>query len=221
MSQLPMVLRQSLFIAGTDTGVGKTWVATHLLRALARSGRRVAAMKPVAAGAGRTSGLRNEDALALMAAAAVELPYELVNPCCLMQPTAPHLAARREGKVIDLSAIKLAFVEIQSRSDQVIVEGAGGWLTPLADPGQPGGTGLTMADLARELGLPVLLVVGLRLGCISHALLTAAAIERSGLPLAGWVANPIEPDFVDLQDYRESLRSRMAAPLLSVPLPTS
>jgi len=218
MSGLPAALRQSLFIAGTDTGVGKTWVATRLLAALGAAGLRAAGMKPVAAGAEATShGLRNDDALELQFAASVRLPYEWVNPCCLADATSPHLAARRAGKTIDIPAIKAAFDRICTESDVIVVEGAGGWLAPVGDPETPGEAGPTMEDIARALGLPVLLVVGIRLGCISHALMTAEAIRRGGLPLAGWVANPIDPEFADRRDYVESLQLRLAAPLLSIP----
>jgi dethiobiotin synthetase len=216
---LPPQLRQSLFIAGTDTGVGKTWVATRLLAALGAAGLKAAGMKPVAAGAELTShGLRNDDALALQFAAGVRLPYELVNPCCLPDPTSPHLAAARAGQCVDIPVIKSAFDHICSKTDVIIVESAGGWLAPIGNPSPAGQPGPTMEDIARCLGLPVLLVVGIRLGCLSHALLTAQAIERSGLPLAGWVANPIDPDFGDRQDYVESLRVRLRAPLVSIPL---
>jgi dethiobiotin synthetase len=215
---LPAALRQSLFIAGTDTGVGKTWVATRLLAALRSQGVKAAGMKPVAAGAEMTShGLRNDDALALMLASGISLPYEQVNPCCLPDATSPHLAASRAGQSVEISAIKSAFASIRSKTDVIIVEGAGGWLTPIGDPPRSGETGPTMADIAIALHLPVLLVVGLRLGCISHALLTADAIRGSGLSLAGWVANPVDPEFSDREDYVESLRRRLPAPQLSIP----
>jgi dethiobiotin synthetase len=213
-----MERRHSLFIAGTDTGVGKTWVAVRLLRALGREGLRTAAMKPVAAGAASTAGgLRNEDALALMAEARVSLPYEVINPCCFPDPTSPHLAARNAGTCIDLAAIKSAFARIQTVSDVVIAEGAGGWLAPIADPADSGSAGPTMQDVALTLGLPVLLVVGLRLGCLSHALLTAAAIRAAGLQLAGWVANPIDPGFSDQDAYLQSLQLRLPAPRWVIP----
>jgi dethiobiotin synthetase len=215
---LPPVLRQSLFVAGTDTGVGKTWVCTRLLAAQGASGLRAAGMKPVAAGAELTShGLRNDDALALQFAANVRLPYELVNPCCLPDPTSPHLAAARARQRVDIPSIKSAFDLISTKTDVIVVESAGGWLAPIADPPRPGEVGATMEDIARALGLPVLLVVGIRLGCISHALLSTQAIKSAGLPFAGWVANPIDPDFGDRQDYVESLRARLPAPLLSIP----
>jgi dethiobiotin synthetase len=176
-------------------------------------------MKPVAAGAELTShGLRNDDALALQFAANVRLPYELVNPCCLPDPTSPHLAAVRAGQGVDIPSIKSSFDLISATTDVIVVESAGGWLAPIADPVRPGDAGATMEDIARALGLPVLLVVGIRLGCISHALLTAQAIRSAGLAVAGWVANPIDPDFADRQDYVESLRARLPAPLLSIPV---
>jgi dethiobiotin synthetase len=221
MNALDPILRQSLFVAGTDTGVGKTWVATLLLQALAASGLRAAAMKPVAAGAVMTpTGLRNDDALALAAAGNVELPYEALNPYCLQQATSPHIAARNAGISIDLKLIIRQYAFIAAKSDIVVVEGAGGWLAPIGDP-VPGATcGPTMADVALALQLPVLLVVGMRLGCISHALLTADAIRALGLQLAGWCANPIAAEFlpgsVAYADYVEALQQRLPAPRLQV-----
>ncbi len=212
---LPPALRRSLFLAGTDTGVGKTWVAARLLERLASQGVRAAGMKPVAAGGLHTpDGFRNEDALALMQAASVPLPYALVNPCCLPDPTSPHLAAERAGVAIDFDAIVQAYVAIEGKSDVIIVEGAGGWLAPVASPLQAGEVGLTMEDLALRLGLPVVLVVGIRLGCLNHALLSAGAIRRSGLTLAGWIANPVDPQFADAEAYVQSLSARLPEPLL-------
>lgn len=208
-------LRQSLFLAGTDTGVGKTWVATRLLEAHVTAGRRAAGMKPVAAGAEMTShGWRNDDALDLAAAGNVHLPYEITNPCCFPDATAPHLAARRALSAVDIGVIRSVFDRIQRETDVIVVEGAGGWLAPIAAPFCRGEVGPTMADVARALGLPVVLVVGLRLGCLNHALLTAEAIQRSGLPFAGWIANPLDPAFADVADYVESLADRLPGPLL-------
>lgn len=208
-------LQQSLFIAGTDTGVGKTWVAVQLLRALATSGVRSAGMKPVAAGAAQTvQGLRNEDAEALQAAGNTQLPYEWVNPCCLPAATSPHLAAEWVHRPIRLDVIKSAFDSISAQTDLIVVESAGGWLAPIGPPELPGQVGPTMQEVAVLLNLPVVLVVGIRLGCLSHALLTTEAIQRAGLRLAGWVANPIDPAFADVAPYLESLRMRIAAPLL-------
>jgi dethiobiotin synthetase len=208
-------LQQSLFLAGTDTGVGKTTIAVALLRALAASGRRVAGFKPVAAGAELTShGWRNDDALDLAAAGNTRLDYSLTNPVCLPEATSPHIAAERAGISIDISQIVTAFQSIRAQTDVIVAEGAGGWLAPVGMPPQPGEAGPTMQDVAQALGLPVILVVGIRLGCLSHALLTVEAIRRSGLPLAGWIANPVDPHFADAGVYVESLRERLSCPLL-------
>jgi dethiobiotin synthetase len=207
-------LCQSLFVAGTDTGVGKTWVTVQLLKEMVAAGHKVAGMKPLAAGVIDTpDGVRNDDALALLAAGNVDLPYQLVNPVCLQRPTSPHLAAEESGITVDMGAILQAFDLIRTRSDWIIVEGAGGWLAPIG-PATPGGTGPTMQDIARALGLPVLLVVGIRLGAISHALLSADAIRRSGLPFAGWAANCLDPHFADTERYIESIALRLPEPLL-------
>ncbi|MEO6187143.1 MAG: dethiobiotin synthase [Steroidobacteraceae bacterium] len=209
------LLRQSCFVAGTDTGVGKTWVCVQILQALAAAGCRAAGMKPVAAGAVLTgAGWRNDDALALQAASGVPLSYEMVNPVCLPRPTAPHLAAIEAGARIEIPRIVSAYDAIRQRSGQVIVEGAGGWLAPIGLPPQAGTPGPTMQEVALALGLPVVMVVGIRLGALSHALLTAAAVERSGLPMLGWVANLLDADFADADAYVESLQQRLAAPLL-------
>ena len=202
---------RGLFIAGTDTGVGKTLVAVSLVRALAARGLAVAAMKPVAAGAARTpQGPRNEDALALAAAATVAAPYERVNPYCLRAPVSPHIAAAQEGVSIDVALIVQRFGELAHHADCVIVEGAGGWLTPI-DERQ------TLADVARALSLPVVLVVGLRLGCLNHALLSARAIEADGLRLAGWIGNAIDPELERTAENVATLERRLGcAPLALV-----
>lgn len=198
---------QGFFITGTDTEIGKTFCAVALIHALRAQGRRVAGLKPVSAGCERTAhGLRNEDALALMAAADVDLDYETVNPYAFEPPVAPHLAARQAGVEMALPPILQSLETAQSQADHVIVEGAGGWLVPFNRT-------QTMADMAAALRLPVILVVGVRLGCINHALLTAQAIADAGLPLAGWIANRINPQ-ADLQDENiETIGERIAAPL--------
>lgn len=217
-SPLHPALQQSLFIAGTDTGVGKTYVATRLLAALAASGLRAAGMKPVAAGAELTShGLRNDDALDLAAAGNVRLPYELVNPVCLELATSPHLAAESARATIEIPKIRAAFDQIKTRSDVIVVEGAGGWFAPVGSPRRPGEVGPTMQDVALALDLPVVLVVGLRLGCLNHALLASDAIRRSGLVLAGWIANPVDPSFPEIDRYLDSLQQRLPEPLLWTP----
>ncbi|MDR2215897.1 MAG: dethiobiotin synthase [Nevskiaceae bacterium] len=211
LATLPPALRQSLFITGTDTAVGKTWAAVRLLQAWARSGHRAAGMKPVAAGATLTpEGPRNDDALALLAAANVPIPYALCNPLCLPRPTSPHLAAREAGIDINLDLIARPFHTIASQSDLIAVEGAGGWLTPLTPT-------LTMADLAIRLNLPILLVIGIRLGCLNHALLTAQAITGTGLKLAAWLPTPIDPHFPDHDAYVETLTQRLPAPRVHLP----
>jgi dethiobiotin synthetase len=201
----------SFFVAGTDTGVGKTVVTAAMIRALVRQGLRVAAMKPVAAGAEQTSeGLRNDDAVELARAANVQTGYERVNPVCLPLPASPHIAARNAGIRIDLAEILRVYGEVArcpGGVDVVAVEGAGGWFAPLSDTE-------TMADLAKALALPVILVVGMRLGCLNHALLTADAIEATGLRLAGWIANHIEPDFPYAAENVATLAQRLRAPLL-------
>lgn len=198
------------FITGTDTGVGKTTISLGLLRWLREYGYKTAAMKPVASGSQWIDGFwRNDDALLLQREATVQLPYELVNPVALPEPVAPHIAAQLNGVVIDLDRIAAAFHAIQSRADIVIVEGVGGWKVPLNDT-------LTTVDLAERLGLPVILVVGIRLGCLNHALLTHDAIRASGLPLAGWVANVIDPECLNVSENIETLSRRLDTPLLQV-----
>jgi dethiobiotin synthetase len=218
---LDPILRSSLFIAGTDTGVGKTWIAVRLLRALAASGLRASGMKPVAAGAMMTpAGLRNEDALQLAGAGNVALSYETLNPYCLVQATSPHIAARNASISIEIDKIVSRYAVISAKSDVVVVEGAGGWLAPVGEPAVQGETGPTMADVAAALALPVVLVVGMRLGCISHALLTADSIRARGLQLAGWFANPIDAEFLPASAgyaaYVNALAQRLPAPRLQV-----
>lgn len=188
------------FIAGTDTGVGKTRVSVALCRAFAAQGLRVAAMKPVASGADRIgdTALRNADAMALLSAANVTVPYELANPYCFEPAVSPHLAARDAGMVIEPHRIAACYEQIAARADVVLVEGAGGWLAPIGAAG-------TMADIATALALPVVLVVGLRLGCLNHAALTVQAVRASQAHLAGWIANAIDPLFQRSADNVGSL----------------
>jgi dethiobiotin synthetase len=202
---------RGVFITGTDTEVGKTVVSTALARALVHhAGLRVAVMKPIAAGADATpEGLRNEDAVRLMAAANVQAPYETVNPFCLALPASPHIAAEQAGIRIEAGPIVRAFDQLAARSDLVLVEGAGGWHAPINDAE-------TMADVAAALDIPVVLVVGLRLGCLNHALLTASAIESRGLWFAGWIGNYVQPRFDHAAENIAALELRLAAPLLAV-----
>lgn len=195
------------FITGTDTEIGKTLVACALLQRLAQAGMRAAGMKPVAAGAGPDG--RNEDVEQILAAANVSAPRELVNPYLFREPLAPDIAARHEGRRIDIEHIGACFQRLRSMADAVVVEGAGGFRVPLDDDRDG-------ADLARRLGLPVILVVGMRLGCINHALLTQEAIAARGLTLAGWVANQIDPHVACLEENLATLRRRIRAPLLGL-----
>lgn len=197
------------FVTGTDTEVGKTTIAAGLLRAARQAGLSTAAAKPVASGCVMTDhGLRNEDALALLAECTLPLSYEAVNPFAFAPAIAPHLAAREAG--VELNAARLAGPVRQVlalQADFTLVEGAGGWRVPLAGHE-------TLADLAAMLELPVILVVGVRLGCISHALLTAEAIERDGLRLAGWVANIVDPATSRIEQTIETLHTHLPAPCL-------
>ena len=203
---------RSFFVTGTDTGVGKTVVAVALTRALVARGLRVAVMKPVASGSDPTPrGLRNCDALALMSAANVPAPYEVVNPYCFLPPISPHIAAHEARTDIDLALLRSRFDSLAASADVVVVEGAGGWLAPLS------GTA-AMADLAAALGLPVLLVVGLRLGCLNHALLTRESLDVRGAAFTGWIANAIDPLFERAAENLDTLSARLgAAPLARVP----
>lgn len=204
---------RSFFVTGTDTEIGKTFVSCRLIAALKASGQRVAPMKPIASGAEATAGgLRNEDAQQLIAAAGLELPYEDVNPYCFPPPIAPHLAAAEAGVAIDLAVIRAAFERLRQRADRVVVEGVGGWLVPLGDE-------LLLPDLVRALDLPVVLVVGLRLGCLNHALLTARRIMDDGFPLVGWIANPIDPGMARREENVATLERWLPVPRIDPAAP--
>ena len=195
----------SLFVTGTDTEIGKTFVSAALLRAFTHAGLRAAALKPVAAGAYERDGVwHNEDADQLDAAASVLLPPEIRTPFLLKEPAAPHIAAALEGVTLDMARIVDCYEAACERADAIVVEGVGGFRVPLTATEDT-------ADLAVALGLPVVLVVGMRLGCISHALLTAEAIGARGLKLAGWVANRIDPAMTFPEDNIAALRERLSA----------
>lgn len=204
-----------LFVTGTDTEIGKTWVATALVDALRSRGLRVGVMKPVASGATATAaGLRNDDALALMTAAskaAEQHPssYEEVNPYCFLPPISPHLAAAEAGVAIELPKIVAIAGSMATKFDCTVVEGAGGWRAPLAAE-------TSIADLAELLGWPVLLVVGLRLGCLNHAVLSAEAIRKSAVPLAGWIANTVDSQMARQTENLSSLARLLGEPPLAV-----
>ena len=199
-----------VFVTGTDTGVGKTVIACGLVRGLAALGRRVAVMKPVASGAVRTqAGLRNSDAQALIQAAGLSGPYERINPYCFEPAISPHIAAEDAGIEVDLALIRQRFDAIRSQADWVVVEGAGGWLAPI-------GRSRSMADIARVLGAPALLVVGVRLGCLNHAQLTRARIAADGVGFAGWVANLLDPPLARGTENLATLERLLGAPPLAV-----
>lgn len=200
-------MTRGIFVTGTDTGVGKTRVAAALLRGLAAAGVRALGMKPVAAGIERGQA-RNADVAALIAAAGAAADIADINPYSFAQPMAPHLAAAAAGIVIDLETIAAACARLAARADAVVVEGAGGAMTPLSER-------TDMLDIAARLGLPVLLVVGIRLGCLNHALLTAQAIRARGLELAGWAANRIDPAMGEADANVATLVRILPAPLIA------
>jgi dethiobiotin synthetase len=202
-------LSAGVFVTGTDTGVGKTVACAALVMALRARGVRVHPLKPIAAGAVERGGhWVNEDAVALAAAAGLdEKALGRVNPVLLREPMAPHIAAAREGRTLALEPIVAAFREVAQPGTFVVVEGVGGFLVPL-------GPSLDSVDLCRALGLPVVMVVGMRLGCLNHALLTARAIRESGLRFAGWIANEIDPHMAALEENVAALAQRLNAPLV-------
>jgi dethiobiotin synthetase len=204
----------SLFVTGTDTEIGKTLVSAALLRGFTRAGLKAAAMKPIAAGAFEVDGVwHNEDADQLDSASSVLLPPEIRTPYLLKAPAAPHIVAAQENVTLDIARILECHAQAMQRADLVVVEGVGGFRVPLTDT-------LDTADLAVALNLPVVLVVGMRLGCISHALLTAEAITARGLHLAGWVANRVDPNMGFADENIAAIRERLAhqydAPLLGI-----
>jgi dethiobiotin synthetase len=198
------------FITGTDTGVGKTIVTLAVMELLKRRGFEVAGMKPVASGCDPSAaGLRNHDAIQIMQACSSILPYSQVNPYAFEPAIAPHIVAARSGETISVAKIVSVYRDLEEAADRVVVEGVGGWQVPLGDEAM-------LPDLANRLELPVILVVGLRLGCINHTLLTAAAINSSRLEFAGWVANQLQPGLEAMDDIIETLLGRIDAPLLGV-----
>jgi dethiobiotin synthetase len=203
-------MSRGIFITGTDTGIGKTLVSATMLAALNAGGWRAAGMKPVASGCTQTpAGWRNDDAIALQAHSAGAPTYALVNPYALPEAIAPHVAAAEHGIEIRLDPIIAAFAALCTNTDFVVVEGVGGWLVPLS-------SSLMQADLVRALRAPVVLVVGLRLGCINHALLSARAIGVDGCELIGWIGNRVDPAMTRVEENIAALNERMPAPCLGV-----
>jgi dethiobiotin synthetase len=203
-------MKAGYFITGTDTGVGKTLVASALVYKFAQEGFKAVGMKPVAAGCEMIEGkLLSEDVAQLIAASNASAPLEQINPYAFQPAIAPHIAAIQAGMEIKLDTIRQAYTALTELADIVVVEGAGGFYVPLSDS-------LDMAALAKALDLPVILVVGMRLGCLNHALLTTEAIRLCGLQLAGWVANTIDPGMAMFEENLSSLKQRIQAPCLGV-----
>lgn len=196
------------FVTGTDTEVGKTVASSALLQAAKREGYCALGYKPVASGCEETAdGLRNSDALALQKYSSLPLSYHEVNPLAFLEPTSPHIVSAEQGRPIEFAALSDGLAQLCARGDWVLTEGAGGWFTPLSAHS-------TFADWVQQEQLPVILVVGVKLGCINHAMLTAQAIAAAGLPFAGWIANDIQPPGKRHQEYLATLCQRLPAPFL-------
>jgi len=202
-------MTRGFFITGTDTEIGKTWTTLALMAALQARGARVIGMKPVACGCKATAeGLRNDDALKLQAQSSRQPGYALINPYSFEPPIAPHIAAENIGVEIDLDRIAGIYKILEQQADYVMVEGIGGWRVPISRAS-------SLVDIVRRLQLSVILVVGLRLGCINHALLSTETIIADGVRLAGWIANKVDPDYAGVDKTVETLASRISAPLLA------
>ncbi len=200
--------QSSWFVTGTDTEIGKTWCTLALIQHFKTQGLRVAGMKPIASGCCRSDrGLRNSDAEKILEVSGLEVPYDWVNPYAFEPPIAPHLAAAQMGQTIELENIVSKYKQLAAFADTVVIEGVGGWRVPV-------NATQSLKDIVLALDVPVILVVGLRLGCINHALLTAEAIIRDGCTLVGWIANSISPDF-DAQGSIDTLSERLEVPLLA------
>lgn len=201
-------MTERYFVTGTDTEVGKTVASSALLQAARLQGFLTAGYKPVASGSDMTpDGLRNTDALALQRHSALTLSYRAVNPYTFAEPTSPHIVSADEQRPIDFAVMSAGLKALEKSAEWVLVEGAGGWFTPLSET-------QTFADWVSLERLPVILVVGIKLGCINHAMLTAQAIQRSGLPLAGWIANDVVPPGRRHQEYLATLKRLLPAPCL-------
>lgn len=202
--------KNDYFITGTDTEIGKTFTTSALLRAFAKQGNSTLGLKPIASGAEEIDGvLHNEDVDSLVAASSVKASQEIVVPYLMRTPAAPHIVAALENVTMDVQHIASCYQQAQQLGDVVLVEGVGGFCVPLDDE-------TSTVDLAQRLALPVILVVGMRLGCINHALLTAQAINASGLRLAGWVANTVDTDMKFFEENVQTLKQRLDAPCLAV-----
>lgn len=208
-------MQKGFFITGTDTNVGKTHFSVGLVEALRNQGKTVAVMKPIASGGNYNRGeLRNNDAQQLLDASGLDIPYELVNPYVFEAPVAPHLAAAENNIEISLPYILDAYQQLVAKADVVVVEGVGGWQVPL-NIGTEKSQQYSMVDLAQQLKLPVIMVVGMRLGCLNHALLTAQAIRQSKLKFYGWVANTLEDEMPRYAENFTSLKKLISEPLIA------
>lgn len=200
---------KGVFITGTDTGVGKTWFTVILMEALKKQGHQVAGMKPIASGAILDDGsLINEDARLIMHHCSKVTRYDLINPVVFEPPVAPHIAATQKKEIIDLDQIVSSYDQLALNSKIVIVEGIGGWRVPISDK-------TSMVDLVRMLDLPVIMVVGIRLGCINHAILSAEAIRADGITLCGWVSNQLDKDYLFKQETIDTLNEKLACPRIA------
>ncbi len=204
-------MAKSYFVIGTDTDIGKTYIASGLVQHFVNAGYKTIGMKPIASGCelNEQGELLNEDVINLCDASNVQAPLDLINPYHFIPAIAPHLAAEQAKIQMQSEVIKLAYSRLSAMAEVVIVEGAGGFFVPI-------NASETLADLAQALNIPIMLVVGMRLGCINHALLTVEAIKSRGLTLAGWVANQIDPNMLMFNENLDSLQQRIAAPCLSV-----
>ena len=201
-------MNKSWFITGTDTEIGKTWCTLALIQFLKNKDLRVAGMKPIAAGCYQNNiGLRNDDAEQILALSGLDMPYEWVNPYAFLPPIAPHVAAEQVGQVIELDVILNKYEHLLAQADTVVIEGVGGWRVPM-------NASQSLKDMVLAMKAHVILVVGLRLGCINHALLTAETIIHDGCSLVGWIANTLDPEF-DAQSSIDTLSSRLGVPLLA------
>tara|TARA_R110002072_G_scaffold21902_6_gene77221 strand:+ start:13840 stop:14529 length:690 start_codon:yes stop_codon:yes gene_type:complete len=199
-------MANGIFVTGTDTGVGKTWFTLALMEALKQQGSKTSGMKPVASGGSYIAGkLVNEDARSILYHCSDPASYEHVNPFVFEQPVAPSFAAKQADETVKLDRIVASYKQLASVCDNIVVEGIGGWRVPLSDR-------IGTVDLVRELELPVVLVVGLRLGCINHALLTAEAIKADGVRLCGWVSNQLEKDYLQKEDTVNLLSEELNCP---------
>ena len=203
-------MTQGYFVTGTDTGIGKTWSTVALMQYFKNQGKTVIGMKPVASGCDESEGvLKNEDALLLQKYASVAVSYQDINPYAFALPVSPHIAAEKSGVEIELDIIMAKYQQLEGQADVVLVEGVGGWMVPLS-PRQ------SVADLAQRMGLPIIIVVGMRLGCINQAKLTFAAINQSGVKCLGWIASCVERDMLMLDENIQTLRQATELPLLAV-----